>query len=224
MNIVDQNTSSWKTERKYGSVQEFFVERPELPPLALVALLRLPLWEKPWRARTGQLQEVLKAPHRGQRCGGFWSLLGHSRELGQAGAPVLQPLPKGLGGQEGRRHPWSSRVMVRPLCVGERWVLDCWSTGTTHHSWNWKIRICQCVIWINEDEMCCMNTSGAWSCRYPLGYSGSQGEKVDLCLQMILLALPVLIFVLVRKPGSVYFFCSKMEQISKDFSRLSSFK
>lgn len=145
--------------------------------IAEVAPLR-----KAMKGKDRQRQGVLKAPRCGQRCGGLWGLLGHSRELGRAGAPALQPLPKGLGGQEGRRHPWSSRVMVRPLCVGKRWVLDWRSTGIAHHSWNWKIRICQCVIWINEDEMCCINTSGAWSCLYPLGYSGSQGEKVDLYL------------------------------------------
>lgn len=65
---------------------------------------------------------------------------------------------------------------------GERWVLTHESRGAARRSWTRKIRLCQCVIWINEDEMCCINTSEAWSRSYPLGDSGSQGEKVDLYL------------------------------------------
>lgn len=176
MNVVDQNTSSWKTERKYGSVQEFFVERPDLSPLALVALLRLPLWEKPWRARTGSVRGSLKplAVARGVvDFEGSWATAGSWDELG---LQRYSPFPRDWEARKAGDTPGAPGWWSDPC------ALDWRSTGIAHHSWNWKIRICQCVIWINEDEMCCINTSGAWSCLYPLGYSGSQGEKVDLYL------------------------------------------
>lgn len=132
------------------------------------------------RARTGLLQEVLKAPCCGQRdVGGFEGSWATAWSWDKLGLRHYSPFPREW---EGRRPPWSSRLVVRHECLGKRWVWNCHSTGIAHHSWNWKIRMCQCVMWINEDEMCCINTSGAWSCRYPLGYSGSQGEKVDLYL------------------------------------------
>lgn len=174
MKVVGQNTSSWEPERKYRSVQEFFVEHPDLSPLALVTLLRLPPWGKPWgKDRSLKPLSVargvwwnLRAPGPQPGAGTSWDKLGQGAVLGQG-----QETPLELQGGG-----------VRPKCLEERWVLNCHSSGIAHHSWNWKIRMCQCVVWINEDEMCCMNTWGAWSCRYPLGYSGSQGEKVDLYL------------------------------------------
>lgn len=62
---------------------------------------------------------------------------------------------EGLGSPP--REPWA---MARNLCDGgERWAATCGTTGAAPQSWSWKIRLCQCVIRINEDEMCCMNAA-----------------------------------------------------------------
>lgn len=116
------------------------------------------------------------------------------------------------------REPWA---MARNLLDGEeRWAATCRTMGAAPRSWNWKIRLCQCVVWINEDEMYCMNA--AWLRGYPLGSSCSQGEKVELCLWVVLLAPPAFLFGLLWRTGSM---CSSALKHSRsaDSSRLSFF-
>lgn len=90
--------------------------------------------------------EVLCAPHCDKMSvvnfGGCWDTAWSQDKLG---LPRYGPFPRRW---EGRKE--APMVLQRPprghAWSGERWALNCCSTGRAQHSWNWEIRICQCVI------------------------------------------------------------------------------
>lgn len=137
---------------------------PELSPLALVTLLRLSPLEKLW----GKVQSCFRRPLKvwPEECDGLRGQPGAGTSWG-----CSTTAPSQGRGRAGGTHGAQTQVLGGEV-----------GAGTAHHSWDWKITMWQCAIWINGDEMCCINTSGAWSGPYPLGCSGSQGGKVDLCL------------------------------------------
>lgn len=160
MKIIDWNVSSRKTEKIQILAGVLYSSTPISFLQHLLHCWACPREEsrasEPGKARAGLPHASMRSfvPHTVTKWV-WWTLgaagmqPGAGRSRDKPGLHRFGPFPRRWEGRKEaskvlqggvQRPPWG------PVWSGERWVLNCHSTGIAHHSWNRKIRICQCVI------------------------------------------------------------------------------